>query len=57
MATTSRALNHVSSVDALLSKRVRKAASELNFQPNAHAKALGRGNSKLLGLLVSEGLG
>jgi LacI family transcriptional regulator len=57
MATASRALNNLSSVDVHLSNRVWEAASALNYQPNAHAKALAEGSSKLIGLLVSEELG
>jgi DNA-binding LacI/PurR family transcriptional regulator len=57
VATASRSLNNLSSVDVRLANRVIEAANELNYHPNPHAKALVRGSSELLGLLVSEGLG
>jgi DNA-binding LacI/PurR family transcriptional regulator len=57
VATASRSLNNLSSVDVRLANRVAEAANELNYHPNPHAKALVKGSSDLLGLLVSEGLG
>jgi LacI family transcriptional regulator len=54
IATVSRAINHVPTVDPELAKRVREAAAELNYFPNTQARALVSGKSKLLGLIVSE---
>jgi DNA-binding LacI/PurR family transcriptional regulator len=54
IATVSRAMNHVATVDPILAERVWKAAAELNYFPNTEARALASGKSKLLGLIVSE---
>ena len=54
IATVSRTLNHVPTVDPLLSQRVWKSVAELNYLPNTQARALVSGKSKLLGLIVSE---
>jgi DNA-binding LacI/PurR family transcriptional regulator len=54
IATVSRTINGVSTVDKELAKRVWKAIRELNYFPNTHARALVSGRSRLLGLLVSE---
>ena len=54
IATVSRTINHVPTVDPVLAARVWKAVSELNYFPNTQARALVSGESKLLGLIVSE---
>ncbi|SFS09292.1 transcriptional regulator, LacI family [Granulicella pectinivorans] len=54
IATVSRALNRVPTVDPALAERVWKSVAELNYLPNTQARALVSGKSKLLGLIVSE---
>ena len=54
IATVSRTINHVPTVNPTLAARVWKAVGELNYFPNTQARALVSGKSKLLGLIVSE---
>jgi DNA-binding LacI/PurR family transcriptional regulator len=54
IATVSRTINHVPSVNPTLAARVWKAIEDLNYFPNTQARALVSGRSKLLGLIVSE---
>jgi DNA-binding LacI/PurR family transcriptional regulator len=54
IATVSRALNRVPTVNPKLVARVWKAAHDLDYMPNTQARALVSGKSKLLGLIVSE---
>ncbi len=54
IATVSRTINHIPTVNPALAARVWKAVSELNYFPNTQARALVSGKSKLLGLIVSE---
>jgi LacI family transcriptional regulator len=54
IATVSRAVNHISSVDPDLAKRVWKAVEEVGYVPNPQARALVSGRSHILGLIVSE---
>jgi LacI family transcriptional regulator len=54
IATVSRTINHVPSVDPALASRVWKAAADLKYLPNTQARALVSGKSRLLGLIVSE---
>lgn len=54
IATVSRTINHVSTVDKELAKRVWKSIAELNYFPNTQARALVSGRSRLFGLLISE---
>jgi DNA-binding LacI/PurR family transcriptional regulator len=54
IATVSRALNKVPTVDEALAKRVWKAAKDLNYFPNTQARALVSGRSRIFGLLVSD---
>ncbi len=54
IATVSRTINHVPTVDPVLAARVWKAVDELNYFPNTQARALVSGKSKLLGLIISE---
>ena len=54
IATVSRAVNHIPSVDPELAKRVWKAIDEVGYLPNTQARALVSGRSRMLGLIVSE---
>src|ERR1700688_4386449 len=54
IATVSRTINHVSTVNAKMAKRVWEAIRELNYFPNSQARALVSGRTRLLGLIVSE---
>jgi len=54
IATVSRTINHIPTVDPLLAARVWSAVAELNYVPNTQARALVSGKSRLLGLIVSE---
>lgn len=54
IATVSRAVNRISSVDPDLAKRVSKAVEEVGYVPNPQARALVSGRSHILGLIVSE---
>jgi LacI family transcriptional regulator len=54
IATVSRTINHVPTVDPILAARVWKAVTDLNYFPNTQARALVSGRSRLLGLVVSE---
>ncbi|HUB52901.1 MAG TPA: LacI family DNA-binding transcriptional regulator [Terracidiphilus sp.] len=54
IATVSRTINRVPTVDAKLAKRVWSAIHELGYVPNTQARALGSGRSGMLGLVVSE---
>jgi DNA-binding LacI/PurR family transcriptional regulator len=54
IATVSRTINRVPTVNAKLAKRVHAAISELGYIPNTQARALGSGRSRVIGLIVSE---
>ena len=54
IATVSRTINKVPSVNPKLAKRVWEAIRELNYYPNTQARALVSGRSRMLGLIVSE---
>src|SRR6266567_3436996 len=54
IATVSRTINNVPTVNAEMAKRVWEAIRELNYFPNTQARALVSGRSRLLGLIVSE---
>jgi DNA-binding LacI/PurR family transcriptional regulator len=54
IATVSRTINHIPTVNAKLAKRVWEAIRELNYFPNSQARALVSGRTRLLGLIVSE---
>lgn len=54
VATVSRVMNKLPSVDAQLSKRVWEAVHKLGYVPNTQARALVSGRSKLLGVLISD---
>jgi LacI family transcriptional regulator len=54
IATVSRTVNQVNTVDAQLATRVWKAVEELGYYPNRQARALVSGKSRVFGLIVSE---
>lgn len=54
IATVSRVVNRVETVDPELAKRVWKAVDEIGYVPNTQARALVSGRSRILGLIVSE---
>jgi DNA-binding LacI/PurR family transcriptional regulator len=54
IATVSRTINNIPTVNAQMAKRVWEAIRELNYFPNTQARALVSGRSRLLGLIVSE---
>ncbi len=54
IATVSRTINRVPTVDPALAARVWKAVSQLNYFPNTQARALVSGKSRMLGLIISE---
>ncbi len=54
IATVSRAVNQIPTVDPELARRVWKAIDEVGYLPNTQARALVSGRSRLLGLIVSE---
>ena len=54
IATVSRAINMVPTVDKVLAKRVWDTVKKLNYHPNTQARALVSGRSRLFGLLISE---
>ena len=54
IATVSRTVNRVATVNPKLAKRVWQAIEELDYFPNTQARALVSGRSRILGLIVSE---
>ena len=54
IATVSRTINGVSTVNAKMARRVWDVIEEFDFVPNTQARALVSGRSKLFGLVVSE---
>lgn len=54
VATVSRTVNNISTVNLEMAERVRQAIRELNYHPNTQARALVSGKSRLIGLLVSD---
>jgi len=53
-STVSRALNNLEIVKTSTRYRVLKAAQELSYHPNLHARSLARGISRILGIIVSN---
>lgn len=53
-ATVSRVLNNLNVVKGTTRTRVLKAAEELKYHPNLHARSLARGKSRTLGIFVSN---
>jgi DNA-binding LacI/PurR family transcriptional regulator len=54
IATVSRVMNNVSTVNPKMAKRVWEVIDELGYFPNTQARALVSGRSRLFGLIVSE---
>jgi LacI family transcriptional regulator len=54
IATVSRTVNRIPTVNAQLAERVWKAIEEVGYLPNTQARALVSGRSHMLGLIVSE---
>jgi DNA-binding LacI/PurR family transcriptional regulator len=54
IATVSRVVNQVSTVDPKLAERVKRAVRELRYTPNTQARGLVSGRSRMIGLIVSE---
>ncbi|WP_263408675.1 LacI family DNA-binding transcriptional regulator [Terriglobus tenax] len=54
VATVSRVINKVPSVDPGLAKKVWEAIQKLGYVPNTQARALVSGHSKLLGVIISD---
>ncbi len=54
IATVSRTVNRISTVNEDLAARVWKAVEEVGYLPNTQARALVSGRSRMLGLIVSE---
>lgn len=54
IATVSRTINRVPTVNPKIAKRVWEVIDELDYFPNTQARALVSGRSRLFGLIVSE---
>ncbi len=54
VATVSRTINRIPTVNSQMAKRVWEAIRELDYFPNTQARALVSGRSRILGLIVSE---
>jgi len=54
IATVSRVMNGITTVDSKIAARVMKAAADLEYTPNTQARALVSGKSGMIGLIVSE---
>jgi LacI family transcriptional regulator len=54
IATVSRAMNHVPTVNPKIARRVWEVIDQLDYFPNTQARALVSGRSRLFGLIVSE---
>jgi DNA-binding LacI/PurR family transcriptional regulator len=53
-STVSRIINNIETVDPILVRRVQKVIEEVGYRPNHQARALARGRSRTVGLIVSE---
>ena len=53
-STVSRVINGVQTVDPRLARRVNAVIEEVGYRPNFQARALARGRSHTVGLIVSE---
>lgn len=53
-STVSRVINNLDTVDPRLVRRVRAVIDEVGYRPNFQARALARGRSHTVGLIVSE---
>ncbi|MTJ82721.1 MAG: LacI family transcriptional regulator [Telmatospirillum sp.] len=54
IATVSRTINRVPTVDPVLAKRVWQAVDELGYYPNTQARTLVSGKSRIFGLIISD---
>ncbi len=54
IATVSRTINRVATVNPQIAKRVWEVIEELDYFPNTQARALVSGRSRIFGLIVSE---
>lgn len=54
IATVSRTINRVPTVDPQLARRVWRVVDQLGYYPNTQARALVSGKSRIFGLVVSE---
>ncbi len=54
IATVSRTINRVPTVDKALAKRVWDAVEKLDYHPNTQARSLVSGRSRIFGLLISK---
>lgn len=54
IATVSRTVNRVPTVDPALARRVWRVIEKQGYYPNTHARALGSGRSRVFGLMVPE---
>lgn len=54
VATVSRVMNGVTTVDPSLAERVRAVARQLDYRPNAVAQGLARGTLRTLGVVVPD---
>ncbi len=54
VATASRTVNHVPTVDPVYAKRVWDAVKDLGYVPNTQARALVSGRSRLIGVIISD---
>ena len=53
-STVSRVINKVETVDPKLARRVLEVVQEVGYVPNFQARALARGRTHTVGLIVSE---
>jgi LacI family transcriptional regulator len=54
IATVSRTVNRVPTVDPALARRVWRVIEKEGYYPNTHARALGSGRSRVFGLMIPE---
>ena len=54
VATVSRTINRIPTVDVAYSDRVWAAVNELGYVPNTQARALVSGRSRLIGIIISD---
>jgi DNA-binding LacI/PurR family transcriptional regulator len=54
IATVSRTMNGIATVNSRMAKRVWEAIDELDYFPNTQARSLVSGRSRIFGLIVSE---
>jgi LacI family transcriptional regulator len=54
VATVSRTIHRLPTVNPVLARRVRRVIEKEGYYPNTHARALVSGRSRILGLIISE---